>query len=55
VFLAFILQSLALALLVLGVCADHHDFALAFDDLAFFADRFYGRSYFHGKIPPFTA
>jgi hypothetical protein len=37
----------ALSLLVLGILADDHDAALAADDLAFFADGFDGRSYFH--------
>ena len=37
----------ALALLVLGVLADNHDFALALDYLALFAHGLHGRSYFH--------
>ena len=38
----------ALFLLVLGIFADDHDAALALDNLAFLADRFDGRSDFHG-------
>ena len=38
---------LTLALLVLGVLADDHDFALALDDLALFAHGLHGRSDFH--------
>jgi len=41
------LSGLALTLLVLGILTDNHDFSLALDDLAFFANGFYGRSYFH--------
>ena len=41
-----ILRS-ALALLVLGVLADDHDFALALDDLALLAHGLDGRSDFH--------
>ena len=37
----------ALSLLVFGVLADDPDTALAFDDLTFLADRFYGRSNLH--------
>ena len=37
----------ALALLVLGVLADNHDFTLALDYLALFAHGLHGRSYFH--------
>ena len=37
----------ALLLLVLGILANDHDAALTLDDLALFADGFYGRSYFH--------
>ena len=43
---------LALALLVLGVLADDHDFAMALDDLALFAHGLYGRSDFH-VYPPY--
>lgn len=32
-----------------GVLTDNHDFPLAFDDLAFFANSLYGRSDLHGK------
>ena len=38
---------LALALLVLGVLADNHDFAVALDYLALLAHGLYGRSDFH--------
>ena len=38
---------LALSLLVLGVLANYHDFALALDDFALLAHRLHGRSYFH--------
>ena len=38
---------LALSLLVLGVFANYHDFALALDDFALLAHRLHGRSYFH--------
>ena len=38
---------LTLALLVLGVLADDHDFTLALDYLALFAHGLHGRSYFH--------
>ena len=41
------LASLTLALLVLGVFADDHDFTLALDDLALFAHGLHGRSDFH--------
>ena len=34
---------------MLRVGTDHHNTAFAFDDLAFFANRFDGRSYFHLK------
>ena len=37
----------ALTLLVLGVLANDHDFALALDDLALLAHGLHGRSYFH--------
>ena len=38
---------LSLSLLMLGVFADDHDFALALDDFALFAHGLYGRSDFH--------
>ena len=38
---------LALTLLMLGILADHHDFALALDDLALLAHGLHGRSDFH--------
>ena len=38
---------LALTLLVLGVLADNHDFAVTLDYLALFAHGLYGRSDFH--------
>ena len=44
---AWSMQLLALLLLVLGILANNHNAALALDDLALFADGFYGRSYFH--------
>ena len=34
---------------MLRVGTDHHNAAFALDDLAFFANRFDGRSYFHLK------
>ena len=37
----------ALTLLMLGVLANNHDFALALDDLALLAHGFHGRSDFH--------
>ena len=40
---------LTLLLLVLGILADDHDAALAFDDLALLADLFHRRSDFHRK------
>ena len=43
---------LTLALLVLGVLADNHDFALALDDLALLAHGLHGRSDFHLLLPP---
>jgi hypothetical protein len=46
-----IVPESALLLLVLGVFADNHDAAFAFDDLAFFANGFHTRSYFHGGSP----
>jgi hypothetical protein len=42
---------ISLTLFMLGVRADHHDATLAFDNLAFFADRLNRRSYFHLKLP----
>lgn len=42
------MECLALTLLVLRVNADYHDLALAANDFAFFANRLYGWSYFHG-------
>ena len=41
------IKILTLALLVLGVLADDHDFALALDDLALLAHGLDGRSDFH--------
>ena len=35
-----------------GIGADDHDFAMALDDSALIAHRFYGRSYLHKLIPP---
>jgi hypothetical protein len=46
----FVRES-ALLLLVLGVLADNHDAAFAFDDLALLANGFHTRSYFHGGSP----
>ena len=46
----FVLVS-ALLLLVLGVLADNHDAAFALNDLAFLANGFHTRSYFHGSTP----
>jgi len=43
------LQS-ALALFMLGVTADDHHFAFAFDHTAFFADGFNRRSDFHNAL-----
>ena len=40
-------KHLALTLFVLRVLADYHYAALAFNDFAFLANGFYGRSYFH--------
>lgn len=37
----------ALSLFVLRVLANYHDFALALNNLAFFAHGLHGRSYFH--------
>ena len=42
-------NRLALLLLVLRIFADDHYAALALDDLALFAHRLYGRSYFHAN------
>ena len=41
------LKNLALSLLMLGVLANYHDFALALYYLALFTHRLHGRSYFH--------
>ena len=43
---------LALLLLVLGILADHHDLALAADDLALLADGLHGRTNLHALLPP---
>ena len=40
---------------MLGILADHHDFAFALDDLAFFADLLYGWFYFHRVNPPVSS
>ena len=40
----------ALSLLMLRVLADNADRTLSFNYFAFFADRFYGRSYFHNYL-----
>ena len=50
--LSLVLQ-LTLSLLVLRVFTDHHHTAVTLDDLALFADLFYGRLNFHSIIPPF--
>lgn len=42
-----LLPILALALLMLGILADHHDLAFALDNLALFADRLDRRPDFH--------
>ena len=34
------------------VAANYHNASFAFDDFAFFAHGFNGRSYFHLKLPP---
>jgi len=47
----FVPEKSALLLLVLGVLADNHDAAFALDDLAFLANGFHTRSYFHGGSP----
>ena len=44
--------GLALLLLVLGILADHHDLALAADDLALLADGLHGRTNLHALLPP---
>ena len=41
-------NELALLLLVLRIFANDHDAALTLDNLALFADGFYGRFNFHG-------
>ena len=46
-----IVPESTLLLLVLGVFADNHDAAFAFDDLALLANGFHTRSYFHGGTP----
>jgi hypothetical protein len=38
-----------LSLLMLGVFANNHDFALALDDLALLAHGLHGRSHFHDQ------
>ena len=48
---SFISFRLTLSLLVLRVLADYNDFAMSLDDLAFFADRLNGSSYFHSYPP----
>lgn len=45
-------QVLALALLVLGIDADHHNTAFALDDLALLTDGFNGRFNLHDAEPP---
>ena len=37
---------------MLRVAANYHNASFAFDDFAFFAHGFNGRSYFHLKLPP---
>ena len=44
---------LTLSLLMLGVFANNHDFALALNDFALLAHGFNGRSYFHTVEPPY--
>jgi hypothetical protein len=44
---------LTLALLVFRVFTDHHDFTLALDYFALFANFLYRRSDFHDMNPPF--
>jgi hypothetical protein len=52
--------GLPLALLMLGVLANHHNLALALDDFAFLADGLYRRPYLHweyllpGGVPRLT-
>ena len=43
--------QLTLSLLMLGVFANNHDFALALNDFALLAHGLHGRSYFHDKPP----
>jgi len=40
-----------LSLFVLGILTDYSDTALAFDNFALFANRFYWWSYFHSNSP----
>ena len=47
-------KNLALTLLVLGVFANNHYAAMAFDNFALFAHGLHGRSYFHVVVPPFN-
>ena len=49
-----VFAPLALALLVLGIGANHHNAAFALDDFALFANGLNGRSDFHFQIPPCT-
>jgi len=44
--------SLSLALFVFWVLANNHHFAVAFDDFAFFTNRFYRRSNLHNSLSP---
>ena len=37
---------------MLGVLADHHDLALALDDLALFTNRLHRRPDLHVQLPP---
>ena len=37
---------------MLGILADHHDLALAADDLALLADGLHGRTNLHALLPP---
>jgi hypothetical protein len=49
---AYKLFKSALTLLVIGIFrAYDHNLAVSFDDLAFVAHRFYGRTYFHCFSP----
>ena len=41
------IQGLTLALFVLGIFTDHHDFSLAFDDFALLTNSLHRRSDFH--------